>query len=232
MLGWVFAPFYYTFSYLGYVLIYLKSIFFVLLCDCLFYVLFALISDAYTAGLVKYREPYPFGVDPSWRGSRSELPFLNSLKMKMSILLGVTQMNLGIILSYFDARFFGSSLDIRFVFLSTSIPLTIFPASSFLFFIPRQESEVILYLGARYQFVPQLIFLNSLFGYLSLLIIIKWCTGSQADLYHVMIYMFLSPTDDLGENELFWGQRPLQAWFLFFHLFMKCTYVQFRYFQI
>ncbi|KAH9661040.1 V-type proton ATPase subunit a1 [Citrus sinensis] len=122
-------------------------------------------SDAYTAGLVKYREPYPFGVDPSWRGSRSELPFLNSLKMKMSILLGVTQMNLGIILSYFDARFFGSSLDIR------------------------QESEVILYLGARYQFVPQLIFLNSLFGYLSLLIIIKWCTGSQADLYHILLLL-------------------------------------------
>lgn len=131
-------------------------------------------SDAYTAGLVKFRDPYPFGVDPSWRGSRSELPFLNSLKMKMSILLGVAQMNLGIVISYFNARFFGSSIDIR------------------------------------YQFVPQMIFLNSLFGYLSLLIIIKWCTGSQADLYHVMIYMFLSPTDDLGENQLFWGQRPLQ----------------------
>ncbi|KAK9280089.1 hypothetical protein L1049_013774 [Liquidambar formosana] len=132
-------------------------------------------SDSHTAGLVKYRDPYPFGVDPSWRGSRSELPFLNSLKMKMSILLGVAQMNLGIILSYFNARFFHSSLDIR------------------------------------YQFVPQMIFLNGLFGYLSLLIVIKWCTGSQADLYHVMIYMFLSPTDDLGENQLFWGQRPLQA---------------------
>lgn len=132
-------------------------------------------SDARTAGLVKIREPYPFGVDPSWRGSRSELPFLNSLKMKMSILLGVAQMNLGIIISYFNARFFRSSLDIR------------------------------------YQFVPQMIFLNSLFGYLSLLIIVKWCTGSQADLYHVMIYMFLSPTDDLGENQLFWGQRPLQV---------------------
>ncbi|CAI0545369.1 unnamed protein product [Linum tenue] len=130
--------------------------------------------DAHTVGLVKFRDPYPFGVDPSWRGSRSELPFLNSLKMKMSILLGITQMNLGILMSYFNARFFGSSLDIR------------------------------------YQFVPQIIFLNSLFGYLSLLIITKWCTGSQADLYHVMIYMFLSPTDDLGENELFWGQRPLQ----------------------
>ncbi|KAA0035290.1 V-type proton ATPase subunit a1 [Cucumis melo var. makuwa] len=131
-------------------------------------------SDAHTVGLVKYRDPYPFGVDPSWRGSRSELPFLNSLKMKMSILLGIAQMNLGIILSYFNARFTGSSIDIR------------------------------------YQFVPQVIFLNSLFGYLSLLIVIKWCTGSQADLYHVMIYMFLSPFEDLGENELFWGQRPLQ----------------------
>ncbi|KAL9322803.1 hypothetical protein ACSQ67_010856 [Phaseolus vulgaris] len=130
--------------------------------------------DAHTIGLVKYQDPYPFGVDPSWRGSRSELPFLNSLKMKMSILFGVAHMNLGIILSYFNARFFGSSLDIR------------------------------------YQFVPQIIFLNSLFGYLSLLIVIKWCTGSQADLYHVMIYMFLSPTDNLGENQLFWGQKPLQ----------------------
>lgn len=131
-------------------------------------------SDSRTMGLIKYQDPYPFGVDPSWRGSRSELPFLNSVKMKMSILLGVTQMNLGIVLSYFNARFFGSSLDIR------------------------------------YQFIPQVIFLNSLFGYLALLIVIKWCTGSQADLYHVMIYMFLSPTDDLGENELFWGQRGLQ----------------------
>ncbi|KAH7542571.1 hypothetical protein FEM48_Zijuj02G0088100 [Ziziphus jujuba var. spinosa] len=36
----------------------------------------------------------------------------------------------------------------------------------------------------QYQFVPQMIFLNSLFGYLALLIVIKWCTGSQADLYH------------------------------------------------
>ncbi|XP_022893106.1 V-type proton ATPase subunit a1-like isoform X2 [Olea europaea var. sylvestris] len=136
-------------------------------------------SDAYSVGLIKYRDAYPFGVDPSWRGSRSELPFLNSLKMKMSILLGVVQMNLGIILSYFNARYFGNSLDIK------------------------------------YQFVPQMIFLNSLFGYLSLLIIIKWCTGSQADLYHVMIYMFLSPFEDLRDNQLFWGQSVLQVILLF-----------------
>lgn len=74
-------------------------------------------SDARSVGLIKFRDPYPFGVDPSWRGSRSELTFLNSLKMKMSILLGVAQMNLGIMLSYFNARFFGNSLDIRCVFI-------------------------------------------------------------------------------------------------------------------
>lgn len=82
-------------------------------------------SDAHTVGLVKYRDPYPFGVDPSWRGSRSELPFLNSLKMKMSILLGIAQMNLGIILSYFNARFTGSSIDIR------SVSPSVFTLSSF-----------------------------------------------------------------------------------------------------
>ncbi|GAU34922.1 hypothetical protein TSUD_312530, partial [Trifolium subterraneum] len=65
--------------------------------------------------------------------------------------------------------------------------------------------------SCRHQFVPQMIFLNSLFGYLSLLIVVKWCTGSQADLYHVMIYMFLSPTDDLGENQLFVGQKSFQV---------------------
>ncbi|KAB1207348.1 Vacuolar proton ATPase a3 [Morella rubra] len=130
--------------------------------------------DATTVGLIKVRPAYPFGVDPAWHGSRSELPFLNSLKMKMSILIGVAQMNLGIILSYCNAKFFGNTLNIWF------------------------------------QFVPQIIFLNSLFGYLSILILMKWCTGSQADLYHIMIYMFLSPTDDLGENQLFVGQKTVQ----------------------
>ncbi|OAY52465.1 V-type proton ATPase subunit a3 [Manihot esculenta] len=130
--------------------------------------------DATTEGLIKVGPAYPFGVDPVWHGTRSELPFLNSLKMKMSILLGVAQMNLGIILSYFNAVYFRNGLNIWF------------------------------------QFIPQMIFLNSLFGYLSLLIIVKWCTGSQADLYHVMIYMFLSPTDELGENQLFVGQKIVQ----------------------
>lgn len=78
--------------------------------SCLFSFPFA--SEATTIGLIKVRDTYPFGVDPVWHGTRSELPFLNSLKMKMSILLGVAQMNLGIILSYFNATFFRNGLNI------------------------------------------------------------------------------------------------------------------------
>jgi len=130
---------------------------------------------ATTSGVEKWSyNPYAFGVDPIWHGSRSELPFTNSLKMKMSILLGISQMNLGILLSYFNARYFRSALDVW------------------------------------YQFIPQLLFLNGLFGYLSFLIVLKWCQGSKPDLYHVMIYMFLSPTEDLGENQLFIGQTYVQ----------------------
>ncbi|XP_002988745.2 V-type proton ATPase subunit a3 isoform X2 [Selaginella moellendorffii] len=140
-------------------------------------------SESTTVGLVKYRDkPYAFGVDPVWHGSRSELPFLNSLKMKMSIILGVAQMLLGIVLSLFNAVYFAQPLDIWF------------------------------------QFLPQILFLSSLFGYLSFLIILKWITGSQADLYHVMIYMFLGPTDDLDGNQLFAGQKYFQLALLFIAL--------------
>jgi len=68
---------------------------------------------ATTSGVEKWSyNPYAFGVDPIWHGSRSEMSFTNSLKMKMSILLGISQMNLGILLSYFNARYFRSALDI------------------------------------------------------------------------------------------------------------------------
>lgn len=74
--------------------------------------------SASTNGLVKWSsEPYAFGLDSVWHGSRSELPFTNSLKMKMSILMGICQMNLGIILSYFNARYFRSALDVWYELL-------------------------------------------------------------------------------------------------------------------
>lgn len=96
-------------------------------------------------------------------------------------------MNGGIILSYFNQRYFRDKLS------------------------------------TYCEFIPQMIFLNALFGYLCLLIVGKWISGSTADLYHVMIYMFLSPgTGGLAcqdangkygcpENIMFPGQGPLQV---------------------
>lgn len=64
-----------------------------------------------TVAFPKDMPPYPFGVDPVWHGTKSELPFLNSMKMKMSILLGVVHMNLGIMMSLFNNLYFRDRLS-------------------------------------------------------------------------------------------------------------------------
>jgi V-type H+-transporting ATPase subunit a len=83
---------------------------------------------------------YPFGIDPVWYMGKNELAFLNSLKMKLSVILGVLQMSLGIVMKAFNATYRSSKLD---------------------FFL---------------EFVPQIILMTVLFGYMDLLIICKWCT--------------------------------------------------------
>ncbi|GAX85466.1 hypothetical protein CEUSTIGMA_g12882.t1 [Chlamydomonas eustigma] len=122
--------------------------------------------------------PFNMGVDPMWHGRKTELPYLNSLKMKMSILIGVTHMNFGILMSLFN------NLNNRDM-LSTIC-----------------------------EFIPQMIFLNSIFGYLCLLITVKWVTGQYADLYNVLIRMFLGLGDVLPANQLFSGQKGLQQFLL------------------
>ncbi|PNH05344.1 Vacuolar proton ATPase a3 [Tetrabaena socialis] len=128
--------------------------------------------------------PVVFGVDPVWHGRKTELPYFNSMKMKMSILLGVTHMDFGILNSLFNNLFFRDTLS------------------------------------TMCEFIPQMIFLNSLFGYLCLLIVIKWCTGKLTDLYHVMIYMFLSPGTGFEnpDDELIPGQAGLQVFLVLISL--------------
>jgi len=60
---------------------------------------------------------YPFGVDPAWHISGNELLFFNSMKMKLSVVVGIVQMTLGIVLKGLNAHFFGEKLDFYFEFL-------------------------------------------------------------------------------------------------------------------
>ena len=83
---------------------------------------------------------YPFGMDPKWYSSSNELSFMNSFKMKWSVIIGVIQMTLGIILRGLNNLYFKD------------------------------------YIGFFFEFIPQIIFMNLLFGYMIALIFIKWNT--------------------------------------------------------
>lgn len=87
---------------------------------------------------------YPLGVDPMWKGSPNELDYYNSFKMKLSILLGVMQMSLGIVISCMNYN---------------------------------SEKAPLRWINICFQFIPQIVFLWSIFGYMCILIIIKWCTA-------------------------------------------------------
>lgn len=69
------------------------------------------------------------------------------------------------------------------------------------------------------EFLPQIIFLESIFGYLVVCIIKKWCTdwsapgaGQPPSLLNMLIYMFLSP--GTVEDPMFPGQAGLQMFLL------------------
>jgi len=123
---------------------------------------------------------YPFGIDPAWKGAKNELTFYNSIKMKLSVIFGVTQMVFGIILSLFNGIYFRKPYNIWF------------------------------------EFVPQFFFMMSIFGYMCVLIVIKWCTNFAAEnkeapgLLNLMINMFLKPYKLADEDNLFPGQLYVQ----------------------
>jgi len=84
------------------------------------------------------RGVYPFGADPAWKISGNELLFFNSMKMKMSVILGISQMTFGILLKGINSYHFKATLD--------------------------------LYC----EFVPMILFDLALFGYMVVLIFVKW----------------------------------------------------------
>lgn len=57
------------------------------------------------------------GIDPRWLVAPNELIFVNSLKMKMSIIIGVTQMTLGVFLKAWNCLYFRAYSDFFFSFI-------------------------------------------------------------------------------------------------------------------
>jgi V-type H+-transporting ATPase subunit a len=70
---------------------------------------------------------YKFGVDPVWRYSSQNIQFTNSLKMKMSVILGVSQMLVGIILKWFNMLHFEKYGE----FCAVCIPELLFMSCTF-----------------------------------------------------------------------------------------------------
>jgi len=60
------------------------------------------------------KRTYEFGIDWMWKGAKNELNYYNSLKMKMSIIVGVTHMCTGIILKFLNSIYFNLKLDLFF----------------------------------------------------------------------------------------------------------------------
>ena len=105
---------------------------------------------------------YPVGVDPTWHLGTNELAYLNSLKMKISVILGVLQMGMGVFMKAFNAAYKKNWLDFFF------------------------------------EFVPQIILLFCLFGFMDWMIIAKWTADftnreyMAPSIISTMIDMFLN----------------------------------------
>ena len=131
---------------------------------------------------------YAIGLDPAWHGASNSLMFSNSLKMKLSIVLGVVHMTFAMCLNVPNHLHFGHA--------------------SFIWA----------------ELLPQMLFMQSLFGYLVVTIIYKWSVdwyatdaaghplhNSPPGLLNMLIYMFLSPGNVAPESRLFAGQAQLQT---------------------
>ena len=77
--------------------------------------------------------------------AQNEILYINSVKMKIALILGVLQMSLGIVLKGCNDLYFGRAVD--FIF----------------------------------EFIPQLVMFLCLFGFMDLMVIVKWTTDYSDD---------------------------------------------------
>ncbi|XP_033989957.1 T cell immune regulator 1, ATPase H+ transporting V0 subunit a3b isoform X4 [Trematomus bernacchii] len=100
-----------------------------------------------------FNAPYPFGIDPVWGMSNNKLTFLNSYKMKMSVIIGVVHMTFGVCLSFFNYWHFGKRSSILFVL----IPELFFMLCLFGYLIFMVIFKWIVYSPAQSKIAPSIL---------------------------------------------------------------------------
>lgn len=60
---------------------------------------------------------YPIGIDPVWAVAENNLNFINSLKMKISVIIAVVHMTLGVFVKASNSIHFGKYMDFIFEFI-------------------------------------------------------------------------------------------------------------------
>ncbi|XP_047524938.1 V-type proton ATPase 116 kDa subunit a 1-like isoform X1 [Pieris napi] len=87
--------------------------------------------------------PYIFGVDPIWKLAKNKIMALNSLKMKLSIIIGIVHMIFGLSLSLFNHLYFKRHYAIYLEF----IPQMLFLCGLFLWLVILMYMKWFLYSG-------------------------------------------------------------------------------------
>lgn len=64
---------------------------------------------------------YPFGIDPIWHHADNKMVFINSMKMKLSLIIGFFHMGLGSLISIYNTSYFKNKIDL----ICTAIPQAI-----------------------------------------------------------------------------------------------------------
>lgn len=141
-----------------------------------------------------FGETYPIGLDPIWQlAATNKILFLNSYKMKLSIIFGVIHMIFGVSMSVINMVHF------------------------------RKKASILL------EFLPQILFLVLLFGYMVFMMFLKWimytdktdvsiytpaCAPSILILFiNMMLFKNAEPLMNCTEF-MFIGQGALQTVFL------------------
>ncbi|CEH19538.1 vacuolar h-atpase v0 subunit a [Ceraceosorus bombacis] len=137
---------------------------------------------------VKLNHTYPIGLDPTWHGSSNSLVFTNSLKMKMSIILGVAHMTFAILLQVPNAIHFKKRSDLWAIVL------------------PQM-----LFMHSLFGYLVVMIFYKWSVDWYARDATGELIHGGPPGLLNTLIYMFLSPGNVDADKQLFTGQAFVQT---------------------